>query len=44
MLLYKCYTCPKSNEEYDFMYDYELNGGEKKFNLEEIEVFQIEKN
>jgi hypothetical protein len=44
MLLYKCYTCPKSNEEYDFMYDYELSGGEKKFNLEEIEVFQIEKN
>ena len=44
MLLYKSYTCPKSNEEYDFMYDYELNGGEKKFNLEEIEVFQIEKN
>jgi len=44
MLLYKCYTCPKTNEEYNFMYDYELNGGEKKFNLEEIEVFQIEKN
>ena len=44
MLLYKSYTCPKSNQEYDFLYDYELNGGEKKFNLEEIEVFQIEKN
>lgn len=44
MLSYKSYTCPKSNKEYDFLYDYELNGGEKKFNLEEIEVFHIENN
>ena len=43
MLLYKSYTCLKTNEEYEFMFDYELNGGEKKFQLEEIEVFQINK-
>jgi hypothetical protein len=41
MLLNKNYTCQKNNEEYSFTFDYELNGGEKKFQLEEIEVFQI---
>lgn len=43
MLLNKSHTCSKNNEEYKFMFDYELNGGEKKFQLQEIEVFQINK-
>ena len=41
MLTNNSYTCPKSNNQYEFIKDYELNEGEKIFNLEEIEVFQI---
>ena len=36
-------TCTKSNKEFKFSKDYELNDGEKYFNLTEIEVFQITK-
>ena len=43
MLSYESYTCPKSNTEYEFNFDYELNNGECNFSLQEIEVFQINK-
>ena len=41
MLTYNSCTCSKSNNQYEFIKDYELNEGERNFNLEEIEVFQI---
>ena len=43
MLLNDSYTCNKSIEEFQFSKDYELNGGERNFKLQEIEVFQINK-
>ena len=43
MLSYESNTCSKNNEEFSFNFDYELNGGEKDFQLQEIEVFQITK-
>ena len=41
MLSYNSYTCTKDNKDFIFIKDYELNNGEKYFNLSEIEVFQI---
>ncbi len=41
MLQNNSYTCNKGNSEFKFTKDYELNNGEKCFNLLEIEVFQI---
>ena len=44
MLLNNYNECSKkNNEEFNFSKDYELNGGEQHFNLQEIEVFQINK-
>ena len=43
MLSNESYTCQKNNEEFKFIFDYELNAGEKDFQLQEIEVFQITK-
>lgn len=43
MLKYNSETCSKRNSEFEFTKDYELNNGEKYFNLLEIEVFQINK-
>ena len=36
-------TCRKSNMEFEFTKDYELNNGEENFTLQEIEVFSINK-
>ena len=41
MLLNNSHCCSKANEEFNFSEDYELNRGERLFNLQEIEVFQI---
>ena len=43
MLLNNSCACNKSIEEFQFSKDYELNGGERCFKLQEIEVFQITK-
>jgi len=43
MLLNNSSCSNKENEEFNFSKDYELNGGEQFFNLQEIEVFQINK-
>ena len=43
MLLNNNECCNRTNEEYNFSKDYELNRGEQIFNLQEIEVFQINK-
>ena len=43
MLLNTSNCCKKSNLEFNFSKDYELNGGEENFKLQEIEVFQVNK-
>ena len=42
MLVEKCYTCLISESYFEGMkIDYELNGGEKYFYIQEIEIYQV---